>query len=162
MLAVAEKEAVTWINSVFFSCPPELMSGWQEQWTASSFCLMSWWWRSVEVWLVVLRTWCSVRECCIRCWLSITDTHNSLLCSATTCLTYTQASQSYWVRRGTMRPQQMVSEALLWLWLCWLQANVFHLSICVVFFSEWQTRAGSGGSTAEPEAAGLSQQGGAA
>ena len=32
----------------------------------------------------------------------------------------------------------------------------------VCFVSEWQAGAGSGGSAAEPEAAGLSQQGGAA
>lgn len=111
------------------------MSGCQGQWTAWSFCLMSWWWRSAEVCLFAPTTCPSVRDYSMRSWLSIMDTHSSHLCLATTFLTSTLASRSYWVRRGAVRSLPC------WCWgccddaqreshsCCFSQAQCFHSCI---------------------------------
>lgn len=78
------------------------MSGCPEQWTALSFCLMTWWWRSVEVWVAARTTRSSVKGFSITSWLSTTDTHNGHLCSATTFLISTQASPNYSVREESI------------------------------------------------------------
>lgn len=98
------------------SLPSGLMSGCQGRWTVWSFCLMNWWWRSVGVCLAVLTTCSSVKGCSMKSWLSITDTHNSRLCSATTFLTSTLVSRSYSVRGDIRSFCILLLMELLWLW----------------------------------------------
>lgn len=59
----------------------------------------------------------------MRFWLSITDTHNSHHCSATTSSTSTQASRSYSVRRGAVRA----------LWCHAVLRRVSHIFLPVAF-----------------------------